>query len=303
MTRPFTNPWIYIISAGTIFGVGGLVTKWLIEGGVHPLFLSGGLATFTALVALALHRRMPRPTPGTWQTGMVVGACNIGGPIVLFNLGFVHLPASINTLLISLGPVFTAVTAHFLSTDDRFTRVKMGGLGLSMVGVAFLAGAPQDDSGGRPLLGVALTLGGAVLQGASNLWVKRMSVRFSPATTLAPMTTGAALIAATVLLVVRPSVDVSAINGGQWLWLCVLGSTGVVAFRGVLRANQLAPATQAALSAYLVPLIGVVGGVLVLGEPFTLPLLIGGSLVIAGVVLTGRSNPVLVRTIDTRGAR
>ena len=36
------------------------------------------------------------------------------GPSLIFNVGFDRLPAGINTLLISLGPIFTAIVAHFV---------------------------------------------------------------------------------------------------------------------------------------------------------------------------------------------
>jgi drug/metabolite transporter (DMT)-like permease len=46
-----------------------------------------------------------------------------------------------------------------------------------------------------------------------------------------------------------------------------------------------APPTFASLVTYLVPIVGVAAGVLVLGEPFSVRLVLGGLVVVAGVAL------------------
>jgi drug/metabolite transporter (DMT)-like permease len=51
------------------------------------------------------------------------------------------------------------------------------------------------------------------------------------------------------------------------------------------RTLQESGATVASLVTYLVPLVAVAAGVLVLGEPFSLRLVVGGLIVVAGVAL------------------
>ena len=46
--------------------------------------------------------------------GVLLGFFASLGPSLVFNIGFDRLPAGINTLLISLGPIFTAIVAHFV---------------------------------------------------------------------------------------------------------------------------------------------------------------------------------------------
>jgi transporter family protein len=136
---------------------------------------------------------------------------------------------------------------------------------------------------------VILSLAGAVMQGVSAVWVKKMAERYRPESAIAPMMVGAALLAVAASIVAGHPPVPSAFTPMQWVILIVFGSTGVFTFLAVLKANELAPASRAALTGYLVPVVGVVGGVILLGEPFSVLLLIGGLLVIAGVVLVGRS--------------
>ena len=51
-----------------------------------------------------------------------MGAINAAVPALLLNIGFSRLPASLVTLTLALGPVFTALTAHLAFRDDRFSE-------------------------------------------------------------------------------------------------------------------------------------------------------------------------------------
>lgn len=290
----FAGPWVYIIFTGVMFGIGGLVTEWLIDQAADPLAITAVAFTATAVTAFFFGRRLLRHQPAEirpnlWRTGITVGILNAVGPALLFNLGFSHLPASINTLIISLSPVFTAITAHLVSVGDRFTGAKALGLLFSLAGVAVLAGAPAESGGGKPLLGIAFSLTGALLQGISAIWVKRMAERFSPESSLFPMMVGASAVGLLASTIAGHPPLPSAFSPVQWVVLLVMGGTGALTFLSLLKANQMALASKAALLAYVVPLIGVVGGVVILGEPFSALLVIGGLLVVAGVVLVGRS--------------
>jgi drug/metabolite transporter (DMT)-like permease len=75
-----------------------------------------------------------------------------------------------------------------------------------------------------------------------------------------------------------------------WLIMVTLGLTGVLAFGAILAAAEIAPASQTALSGYLIPLIGVLGGVLLFDERFGWRLALGGLLVLTGVVLVGQAQ-------------
>ena len=98
------------------------------------------------------------------------------------------------------------------------------------------------------------------------------------------MMTGAGLLGITAIAATRtwqtPTV-------AQWGWILALGITLAIAFRAILGANELAPASQASLFAYIIPLVGVLIGVLVFDEPVGWRLILGGFLVLGGVVLVG----------------
>jgi drug/metabolite transporter (DMT)-like permease len=276
--------WSYILTAGVLLGLGGPGTKWLIGRGLDPIFLTGVIFALAAGVSLLVHGRRERISGRGWWWAMAMGMVSGSGPAIFFNLGFQRLPVSITTLLISSGPVFTAITAHFLEKSDRFTRATAMGLLLCIGGVFLLAGSP---SGSGSAAGIALTLTGAALSGSSLPFVKRMSMIHPPATTLAPMMTGGGLLGMSVLAATR---SWEAPSPGQWGLILALAITLAIAFLAVLRANEIAPASQASLFAYIIPLVGVLVGVLAFGEPVGWRLIAGSFLVLGGVVLVGLKN-------------
>ena len=80
-------------------------------------------------------------------------------------------------------------------------------------------------------------------------------------------------------------------NGAEWSLIIVLGITGALAFGAILAANEIAPASQTALFAYVIPVIGVSAGVLFFEEKFGWRLALGAALVITGLVVVGQQRP------------
>ena len=218
-----------------------------------------------------------------------MGAINAATPALLFNIGFSRLPASVVTMTLALGPVFTALTAHFAFRDDRFSKVKLAGLALSFGGVALLAGLPENSGSGSGLAFV-VTLIGAALSGATLVWVRSMATRHDPKTVLAPMQAGAALVAvAAASLTGHPPWNLG-VDGGQMVVVVLMGIGTIITYVTSLKASELAPASRVGLMGYIVPLVGVGGGVLLFNETLTSNLALGGLLILAGVTLVGRAK-------------
>ncbi|MGH8958223.1 MAG: DMT family transporter [Acidimicrobiia bacterium] len=273
--------WLYIVAAGVIFGLGGPGTKWLINEGLDPIFLTGVIFAIAAVACLLVHRFSGGVSVRGWLWAMGLGMVSGSGPAIFFNLGFQRLPVSITTILISSGPIFTAFTAHFLGSSDRFSTIKALGLSLSVGGVVLLVGTP---AGSGSVAGIVLTLIGAALSGATLPFVKRMAMIHSPATTLAPMMSGAGLLG---LATIAAAGKWQSPDPGQWTMILALAATLALAFFSVLGANQLAPASQASLFAYIIPLVGVLLGVTAFGEEIGWRLVLGSLLVLGGVLLVG----------------
>ena len=140
--------WGFVAFTGISFGAGGLLVKKLTNDGIDAFTVTWVPFLFGGLIAL-IHGMVTKEL--RWSSvpaGILLGLFSSLGPSLIFNVGFDRLPAGINTLLISLGPIFTAIVAHFVFTDERFNLLKAFGLVAAYGGVTILA-AGSIDAGGN----------------------------------------------------------------------------------------------------------------------------------------------------------
>ena len=116
--------------------------------------------------------------------GILLGLFSSLGPSLIFNVGFDRLPAGTNTLLISLGPIFTAIVAHFVFADERFNLLKALGLIAAYGGVIVLAAGSIDDGGN--VWDILLVLLGSCIAGAAGVLTRFLTLRHKPMALIAP---------------------------------------------------------------------------------------------------------------------
>jgi drug/metabolite transporter (DMT)-like permease len=159
------------------------------------------------------------------------------------------------------------------------------GLTIGFLGVAVVAGVGGGDLAGSSLLGSAAV----VLAGAGYGFGFAYANRFTSGLSALQLSFGQ-LLAGTLLLAPVAAVDVAAgrVDLGPQATLCLvlLGALGTgYAYLLNYRTLQESGATVASLVTYLVPLVAVAAGILVLGEPFSIRLVLGGLIVVLGVAL------------------
>lgn len=289
------------MAASIGWGSGVVVTRALILDGVDPwtIFLPRYLVGLVALtVGLAMWRRLRGSTGREWRRGAVLGVINMAAPTIFFTLAVEQIPASLNGILVATVPIATIVAAHLLVPGERFTPTTLPGLLLALLGVIVLIGRPGDIGGGGSLaLGVMWSFAGIVAAAIGGA----LSRRYALDTPAVGMIVPQFVVATGVVLVLDiPAggyAGLASLTGIQWMGLLWLGLISTaIPFFAFFRAVEIAPAAKAALIGYLIPLVGVVGGLAILGEPVSLGLLLGGPLILAGVVAAERSGSRAVPT-------
>lgn len=291
-----------VLFTGIVWGAGGVLSKALVGDGVDPFavtagpFLVGaGLAWITALAAGAVEA-------GALKEGLILGAVNSALPALLFNLAYESLPAGVVALVLSLGPVVTAVAAHHAFDDEGFNRIKGLGLALCVAGVAALGFTP-GLLGGASWNGAWLALAGSLIAGVSAIMARRLAVRHGSRALIAPQLTAAGFTPLILGLVAgRPLTP----PGGWETWqLAAMVSIGAVAsfggFAAIMRANQLGTTGQVSVVGYIIPIVGVSGGALFLSESITIFTALGGLLILTGVGVVGRASAGRALGLETSG--
>jgi drug/metabolite transporter (DMT)-like permease len=268
-----------------IWGWSFLFIKVILED-APPTFLAWGrIALGLAVLVVAMRRRgEPLPERRYWGHLVVLGLAMSVLPFMLIGWGEERISSALASVLNACTPLFAAGFAAGL-LGERLRPPQLVGVGFGFFGVAVVAGVGSSDLAGSSLLGSLAV----VLAGAGYGFGFAYANRFTTGLSARQLSFGQ-LLAGALLLAPVAAVDVAAgrvaLGPQAALCLLLLGTLGTgYAYLLNYRTLQESGATVASLVTYLVPLVAVVAGVLVLGEPFSLRLILGGLIVIAGVAL------------------
>lgn len=258
-----------------------------------PLALTGIRVAIAAifLVALLTWRGGARRLPSLALPLTALGAVNSALPFTLFAYATLYITAGATAVLNASVPLFAAVIAYFW-LRDRLSPVAIVGLVVGFGGVVILVWdrISFGDGGGiwAPLAGLA----GGLSYGIAANYTKKRLHDVSPLVSA----TGS-LVAAAVLLLPLVVIYWPSVSPGLLSWLCVI-VLGVVCtaiayllyFRLIARVG---PAKTVTVT-YLVPLFGMLWGLVFLGEKITASMLVACTVILLGTALaTGGGNRLL----------
>ena len=279
-----------VLATCLMVGLHQVAIKVSIEG-LSPLFAAGMRSVVAAcLILIWCQFRGIRlfERDGTFWAGVVVG--------VLFALDFAAMYIGLDNTTASRGviflytmPIFVALGAHFLNAGERMTRGKWLGIGVAFVGlvIAFYDGLVADAPG--TLLGDVLCLLAGLFWAMTTIVIRKTSLQhisaekllfcqlWVSALVLLPMSLAAgeqgiiSLTAIVVATFLYQAVVIAFVVYLIWYWLL-----------------RLYPPAQLSTYTLLTPLLGVLAGVLLLGEPLSATFVVGALFVVAGLVIVTR---------------
>ncbi len=279
-----------VLGASAGWGFGGVGTRLAYEAGASTLTVLSfrtGLATIVLAVFVIAMR--PAPSKEAWKHGSLIGVIRVGINPMLFMASLNFISAGVEGLIITLIPATTAVLAS-ITIKERVTRLQVLGLVVGLTGTVIIGVSGDSGLGaeGNIVAGFALAGAGVVFGSLSGILQRHLAPRHDTVSLAMPMFVSGTAVALVVGSVVGFD-DLATFDIDMWLLLVVLGlGSTLMPFGLTLYASKHAPATIVAMTAYLAPLVAVVGGVLLLGEEITVPIVIGACLALLGVALVGR---------------
>lgn len=249
--------------------------------------LTAELRTLIAGLGLAAYLRLARFDPQWrrwWPQYLVVGALTSAVPFALFAYAALEVSAGLMAVLNATAPMWGALLGVVL-LGDRLTAWRAAGLALGIAGVVLLSRA--EALAGMALLGIAAALGAAFFYGLAGVYMRRFTSDV-PARGMALGTqlAAAALLAPFVAAAPPTAVPAPLVLGAISALGLLCGAVAYVLYFRLIA--DLGPAGALTVT-YLIPLFGVLWGVLFLGETVSLSMLAGGALVILGTVLVLRN--------------
>ena len=256
---------------------------------IPPLTLVVGRVGMAALLLYLILRmqgyNLPQFGP-IWKHFAFMGLVHNALPFTLFNWGEQYIDSSLAAILNGTTPLFTIVLAHFLVEDDSLTPRKLVGatIGFSgltlLVAPSLLGGMSATGWGLIAVLVAALCYGLAVVY--SRLHLRGLPPLVAPT---AQLTLATLYMLPLAFLVEQPlSLPVPSLTAlGAVLFLAVFGTAlaFVVYYRLIERTN----ASYVSMVTYLIPVFGVILGIIVLNEQLTWNAYVGCALILGGVMI------------------
>lgn len=220
---------------------------------------------------------------------LFVGLLNSALPFALYAYALQSLSTGLTAILNATAPLMGALVAWWW-LRDRPGAVRGLGLAIGFLGVALLSWDKIGLHAGNSRWAVLACLGATFCYGLSASFSKKYLSTVHPLAMATGSQFGAALVLAWPTLHYWPSVWPGAT---AWSALAALGilCTGI-AYILFFRLIDKAGPSKAMTVTFLVPVFALLYGALLLDEPVTLQMLLGGLIVLGGVALAlGLAKP------------
>jgi drug/metabolite transporter (DMT)-like permease len=220
-------------------------------------------------------------------------------PMNLFVAALMYQSSGITAILNTLSPAIIVVMAHFSLPEEPLTKRKSVGVVLALSGALLLmllgeSGLP-DINQASPM-GYILTFTAMICASTSVVYARKFMADLDSL----QVTSARVFIAALVtmpLSVLFVGFDLSHVNQ-QGLF-----ALGWAAFAGAFVAMLISfynikrfGATAAAMTAYVIPVVASIGGLLLLDEQITLGMVAGMALIVAGIAIINQRRSQIEMT-------
>ena len=296
-----TKAFPYIGLLGSLWGI-NLVVMRVGVAQFDPIIFAGArlfVASIAFLIGYAISSHRTIPTDAKlWQGAIFLGVISTAVPMTAIVSSLTYQSSGVTALLITTAPAFITLGAHFFLPDEQLNSRKAIGVLLALAGAGLVvlrgeSGLPHI-SRGNPV-GYALVLSAIIFEAIGIIYIRKRMKQFNSFDVTAVRLTVAGLTVMPLALLMRSS-DLSVVTTGGWL------SLAYAALLGAFAAQMLAftitkrfGATAFSLTAYIIPVVAAVAGMLWLDETITGWMLLGMVLIGGGILLiNGRRSLKLI---------
>ena len=292
--------WPLILLLAAMWGASYLFIKVAVED-IPPAamtelrVLGAGVLLFAYLAWRMGARRAVAELRAAWKPCFVLGVINAALPMGLVAWGETHIDSSVAGIAQSTVPLFTFLLAAKFLPHEAVGLVRLGGVALGFVGVAFLVGFPAEAGWWAVAGTLAVVL--SSLSYASGGVYGQLQVHDIAGPVLA---TGNMLAAAVILLPLA-LIDPPTQMPGTTAVAGLVGLILIPTFAGQLllfRVLRLYGSRKLSIVTYLMPAFAVVYGAVLLSEPVTAAMIAGFALIVAGAALASGQRLFEVRVTE-----
>lgn len=242
------------------------------------------LIGFAVLLPYALYRgfRLPR-SRDMWLLVIGMSLLNVVFPFILISWAELTIDAGVTSLLMGTGPFFALLGSHLLTTDDRLTPHKLIGVSLGFLGILVIVGSDAIGGVGQNLTAQLACVLGTLCYVGAGLLIRRIDIPPGRLACLALGISGIVLVLLAIWQDGAPPLDLSSEASISLIYLGLL-PTGFAYMLRFYLIRKIGYSTFS-IGLNLIPVFGVLLGLVLLGEPLTLQVTTALAFVVFGLFI------------------
>jgi drug/metabolite transporter (DMT)-like permease len=274
---------VYIVWGSTYLGIRVAVQE---GSGFPPMIMSATRVFAGSLILVALARFIQkqslRLTKEEWVVLSVSGLALWWGGNGLVAIAEMTVPSGYAALIIACTPIWVAIIESVLD-KKRPSVFLVISLLIGVAGIAVLNWPAIIAGNLNDLRGLFLLIIAGLSWGAGSIYQKRGNIHTAPEISSAVQQfTGGIALLITSFIISEPTMNPVPSAWWAWGYLIIFGS--VIAFTSFVKALKLLPPNIVFTYAFVNPVVAVILGFFILGEPITPWTFAGATLVIIGVL-------------------
>jgi drug/metabolite transporter (DMT)-like permease len=270
-------------------------TTWLAskEGVKHmPALQLAGIRQFiggSLYIAYFLYKKAPWPKGKQWKTIFILSILNFVLSNGLSTWGVKYISSGLGAILAAIFPLWIVIITLF--RGERIARLAIFGLVISFVGVCVIFYEHLSDFLIPDFrFGILISIVATITWAFGTLYTKKKAASFNPYFSLGLQMFISSIIILAVTGATGTGVNITLIPANSWWaigYLVIIGS--VLTFIAFIYALQHLPPEISSIYAYINPIVAVLFGALIFGEPLSLAIAIGGGITLGGLYLVNYS--------------
>ena len=260
---------------------------------VTPLTVQSLRATIGFLALLIIAIILRRDIVGHakhWFAYLVFAILGVAFLWIVTGLGEMYISAGLTSVLVTVAPMVTFVITVFILKDEPFSYTGVAGLIIGLIGLLMVIGIRNIFSGGSTIIGVLLIVSGFTVFAVNGIIAPRLATG-TDALVSTTYYTGMGVVIMWVFTFIfesplKTNFTEKFILAELYMGLICFAAAFVVYYWLLNKAG----AFFSSLTFYLIPVMGVLGSFIFLGEDIRISQISGMLIVFLGVYLISKKK-------------
>jgi drug/metabolite transporter (DMT)-like permease len=270
-------------------------TTWIAskEGVRHmPALQLAGMRQFIGgilYVSYFLFKKTPWPKGKQWRTILILSILNFALSNGLSTWGVKYISSGLGAIINAVFPLWIVIISIF--SGEKLVRLAVFGLIISFGGVCVIFYDHLGDFLNPDFrFGIILSVLSTLSWAFGSLYTKKKAASFNPYFSLGLQMLISSILLFAITGATGTGVTLSSISSNSWwaiAYLVIVGS--VLTFIAFIYMLQKLPPEINSIYAYVNPIIAVLLGSLIFGEPLSIAIAIGGIITLGGLYMVNYS--------------